>query len=466
MRLALKFALVLLCANSALAETTIDLPIPEARALATQAALGGDPETARRIAAQLLQLDPNDRAALLVLAAVEPQLGRPAQGRLAGARAYAVSATDAEKYEAARLTALAAANEGRFTLAGWWLRRALTVAPTPQDAEQTTADARGVRNLNPWSSNVALSFAPSDNVNGGANAEFFTFPGSSVAGQRLSPSARALSGWAGVLDLKTRYRFAVSQVAQSSLSARIFARRVILSENAWDFIDEVSLPNDAPVELSEFSSSLLEFSFRHDRAAQRGVYGFDVILGQVWSQAEFDYTFLRVGADRTVPVTDNASLSFAGSIEHRLDDDDQPKDWRYQLRGTASYELASGNALSATLGLAMVDSDRANDVSYSRSLQLNYAIARPIGPAKVQFSLGASGEDFPDYAFLSGFGFIPVIGGREDRRVFGSAELFFADFDSAGFAPVVTLSASRTQSNVSRFDRDDLSLSFSFRSTF
>jgi hypothetical protein len=323
-----------------------------------------------------------------------------------------------------------------------------------------------VRNLNPWSTNVALSFAPSDNVNGGANAEFFTFPGSSVAGLRLSPSARALAGWAGVLDLRTRYRFAASQVAQSTLSARIYARRVILSNSAWDFIEEVSRPTDVPVKLSEFSSSLLEFSFRHDRAAQRGVYGFDISLGQVWSQEEFDYTFMRVGADRSIPVTDNSSLSFAGSIEHRLDDDDQPQDWRYQLRGTASYELASGNTLSATLGFGMVDSDIANDVSYSRSLQLNYAIARPIGPAQVQFSLGASGEDFPDYAFLSGFGFSRVIGGREDRRVFGSAELFFPDYDFAGFAPVVLLSASSTQSNVSRFDRDDLSISFSFRSTF
>ena len=70
-------------------------------------------------------------------------------------------------------------------------------------------------------------------------------------------------------------------------------------------------------------------------------------------------------------------------------------------------------------------------------------------------------QHFRDYVFVQ-----VVPGGREDLRVFASVNAFFPDYSYAGFAPVVTLSASRTDSNVSRFDTNDLSLSFTFRSTF
>ena len=443
-----------------------EISIPEARAIATQAAIGGDPETARRIAAGLLQANPNDRAALLVLAAVEPQLGRPAQGRLAGARAYAVSTTDAEKYEAARLTALAAANEGRFTLAQWWLRRALTVAPTPEDAAQTTADARGVRNLNPWSTNVALSFVPSGNVNGGAENEFNGIDGEAVS-ERLTPGDRALSGWAGTIDISTRYRLAASQVYQTTVSARAYARGVILSDQALDFIARESSPNDPAVKTSDYSTALLEFGLRHDRAASNGTYGFSFNLGQAWSRTEFDYTFLRIGADRRITVSDALDLSFAGSLEQRWDDDDDPNEWRYNLHGRLSQNLGNADEISASVGFGGIETDIKNAASTTTTLQFGYRLARRVGPAEVELSFGVQKQAFPvfySFSFISGF--FPIDGGRNDTRVFGNVDLYFPDYSYAGFAPVVTLSVGRTDSNVGRFERNDASISFAFRSTF
>ncbi len=460
-RLTLKFVLALICANVALAETTIDLPIREARALATQSALGGDLETARRIAAQLLQLDPNDRAALLVLAAVEPQLGRPTQGRLAGARAYAVSTTNAEKYEAARLTALAAANEGRFTLAQWWLRRALTVAPTPQDAEQTTADARGVRNLNPWSSNIELSFVPSGNVNGGADSRFNVIDGVPFVGL-LSADAQALSGWSGTFSLSTRYRIAASERSQTELSARAYGRGVLLSSQAKDFLTAAG--SDASA--ADFSSASLDFGVRHDQALDNGFYGLGLNLGKAWSAAEFDYSYARLTADRRMPVSDAMTLSFNASLEQRWDEYDGQDQWRYNLQGTLSRNLANGDQLSGTLGFGAVTSDFINDTARSQTVQIGYSFGRPIGPtgfqAQVQLSAGVQLQDFDNYRVA----FISVPGGRQDKRVFGSVDLFFSDFSYAGFAPVITLNAGRTDSNVSRFEHDDASIGFAFRSTF
>ena len=461
MRLTLAAAIILALTVSARAETTINLPIPEARALATQAALGGDPETARRIAAALLQADPDDRAALLVLAAVEPQLGRPTQGRLAGARAYAVSTTDAEKYEAARLTALAAANEGRFTLAQWWLRRALTVAPTPEDAAQTTADARGVRNLNPWSTNVELSFVPSGNVNGGADSRFNVIDGVPFVGV-LSADAQALSGWSGTLSLSTRYRIASSEQSQTVLTARGYGRAVILSSQAKDFL--TTARSDATA--ADFSSASLDFGLRHDRALQNGFYGIGLNLGKVWSAGEFDYAYARLTADRRLPISDVSTLTFNASVEQRWDENELQDQWRYNLQGSLSRTLANGDQISGTLGFGSVSSDFVNDTGRNKTVQLGYSFGRPIGPtgfqAQVQLSAGVQFQDFDDYRVA----FISVPGGRQDTRLFGSADLFFSDFSYAGFAPVVTLSVGRTDSNVSRFEHDDASIGFAFRSTF
>ena len=454
--LVVRAVVLVLWTSAAPAQTTLTLPLAEARALATQALLAGDPGLAVDIAADLVAADPADRAALLVLAGALPMLDRARDGRLAGARAYALSATDAEKYEAARLTALAAANEGRFTLAQWWLRRALTVAPTEQDAAQTITDAQGLRRINPWSSSVELSFAPSDNVNGGAATRFNVIDGVPVVGL-LSPDAQALSGWTGTLDLRSRYRLAAGADFQTTVSARAYGRGVLLSDQAQAFLTAGG--SDATA--NDFSTALLEFGLRHDRALSRGTYGLDLTLGQSWSGGDFDHTFLRLGADRRVPLSEASSLSFAGTLEQRWDQDDDPNEWRFGWQAGWTLATDSGQ-LGVTLSQTDVRSERVNDTGVTRTAQVSYAFARPWGPAQVQVAAGVQWQDFDDYRV----GFIAVPGGRQDQRLFGSVDLFFADTSYAGFAPVVTLSAGQTDSNVSRFARSDLSVGFAFRSTF
>ncbi len=159
--------------------------------------MSDDPALALQIAEAILTQIPDDRTALIVVAAAAPQVGDPDRGRTAGARAFAVSQTDAQKYEAARLTALAAANDQRYTLATFWLRRALTVAPNDQERNRTLRDARGVTRLNPWSTQLSFSLAPSSNLNGGAEDEASTAPGNPTG--TLSADAQAIAGWRAVL---------------------------------------------------------------------------------------------------------------------------------------------------------------------------------------------------------------------------------------------------------------------------
>ena len=80
---------------------TFELRLDEGRTAARQAAVQGQFQLARDLALALIQADPNDRPALVVLAAVQPQLGDGRAGRRAGVRAFRLSSTEGERYEAA-----------------------------------------------------------------------------------------------------------------------------------------------------------------------------------------------------------------------------------------------------------------------------------------------------------------------------------------------------------------------------
>ncbi len=97
-------ALVVVGSNS-FAQTTVDLTLNQARNVATQALFADDPERALLIAETILSKLPDDRISLMIIATAAPRVGDPQRGRRAGARAWAVSTTDTQKYEAARVTA-------------------------------------------------------------------------------------------------------------------------------------------------------------------------------------------------------------------------------------------------------------------------------------------------------------------------------------------------------------------------
>ena len=142
---------VLVCLSAApLAAQQVEMSLADARVLATQAVVAGEFDLARELADQLLAANPDDRDALLVRAALETQAGDPDIGWAAGARAWRLANTPADRDEAARVTALAAANGDRCTLSGLWLRIALTSDPDDAARAQTITDARSIARRNPW----------------------------------------------------------------------------------------------------------------------------------------------------------------------------------------------------------------------------------------------------------------------------------------------------------------------------
>jgi hypothetical protein len=117
--------------------------------------------------------------------------------------------------------------------------------------------------------------------------------------------------------------------------------------------------------------------------------------------------------------------------------------------------------LTLAVSRNLVRSDNRNQASEGWGLRASYALGEAVGPARLSFTAGASWTDFPDYSLFG-----PIPGGRQDRRVFARAEAVFEDWSFAGFAPVLSLDAARTESNVSRFDTDSVGVGISLRSTF
>lgn len=449
--------------SPAQAQEQVDLTIPQAREVARQALFADDPALALQIAESILAKQPDDRTALLIVAAAAPRLGDPAKGRIAGTQAWSLAANDAQRYEAARLTALAAANEERFTLSTFWLRRALTVVPNAAERTRTLQDARAVSRANPWSSSLSFSLAPSNNVNGGAEEEVLRIEGENNGG-RIPDSGLALSGWRGSLGVGVQYRFQESPQSQSVVALSYQGARVRITEDT-EVLDE-SLRTDTG-----------QLTLRHVRALENGTIGIDL------SYANFDYRNFnsatdsldvesydtaRIGVQRQLSVADQTTVSFAASRERlRYSLEALGEIYRTNLNFGVSHVLGNGDRVGASLGIVQGAGENGNLVSNDRTVSVSYALAEPLGPVSLAAVAGFSVRNFPDFrVFEPPFSFVPLDGGRDDLRGFANLNIGFPNVSYAGFSPGIRLDAARTRSNVSRYDQTLFTAGFTLTSSF
>ncbi len=452
------------CAAPAVAQEQVQVPLDQAGALAAQTLVGGDVATALQIAEAVLAQRPDDRNALIVVAAAAPRAGDPGKGRRAGARAWSVSQSDAQKYEAARLTALAAANEERFTLSTFWLRRALTVARNEEERRRTIQDARAVTRRNPWSTQLSFSLVPSNNVNGGAEDEDLIIAGEDTGGN-ISEDGLALSGWRASLSFGTQYRFQENAKSRSTIGLSYQISRVRITE-------DTAVPDEA------FDTSSYRLSLRHDRALENGTITFrgsrslfeyrdlDLAAGTT----EYDkYDIRGLGVDRRFAINERTLLSLSADrerlsyLEPAIGDVE-----RVSLSGGVTYQLASGDRITTTLQLVDSDGDNPSYTFDSQSLSLNYSFGAPLGPISFAFGGGVRWNAYPEFLVFdpSVLAFVPLDGGRQETTIFANANIGFPNVSYAGFTPGLRIDASRTDSNVSRFDRETLSVGLTISSQF
>jgi hypothetical protein len=448
--------------STADAQSAVDLTIKQARSVAFQALSAGEPALALQIAEALLAQSPDDRTALMIVASAAPQLGDPEKGRKAGARAWSLSTTDTQKYEAARLTARAAVEAERYTLATFWLRRALTVTPNDNERARTIADARTVTRLNPWGTSLSFSLAPSNNVNGGAADEDFKIEGRDTNFD-ISDNDLALAGWRATFGLGTQYRLSETQQTRSTVALRYQGAR------GW-FTEDTELPDKS------LQTDALTVTLRNEIALENGVAGLTLSAATFryhsYSASEDDtreekYDTLGFSIDRRLTLPGDITLSLSAGQE-RIDftvGDDRID--RTNLGVGLGFSRANNDRVNLNWRYTNADGSTTRNTSYDNTLQMSYSWAEPIGPISLSTSAGVTFKTYPDFVeFDPSSGFITIDGGRKDRTGFAALNIGFPQIEYAGFSPGMRINASRTDSNISRYDQQSLSASLTINSSF
>jgi hypothetical protein len=132
-----------------------------------------------------------------------------------------------------------------------------------------------------------------------------------------------------------------------------------------------------------------------------------------------------------------------------------------------SYRLESRDRVDFNLSLSKADGDNVNYISQGQSVNVSYSWAEPIGPVSLSAGAGISLRNFPDFqVFTLASGFAPIDGGRNDSTIFANLNIGFPQVSYAGFSPGLRIDASRTRSNVSRYDRSTFSAGLTISSSF
>ena len=458
---------LVLCPSAPQAQTVdAELTLDDARALAIFALQNGDPALAIRIGKGLLQANPKDADAFFILTSGYAQLGDTRASRKAAARAYRVSETRPDRLRAAELAAKAALADKRLTLTQIWLRRASINTDDAQSETLIARDYRHVRAMNPWSFRLRTGLRPSDNVNNGARSAVRVIDGVPELDGETSADGQALSGVIGTTDLSLRYRLSQTDRARTTIGTRLYFSQVALSSEA-----KAALAADGrDIDNSDFSSTVAEVSLNRDQFWGRpgATLGYGLALGSVWYGGESFFDYARVSARRRLPIADVTTLGLDTSFEFR---DSAIRDSRDQTRASVGanlhHKLEGGDSVSLSVSLQDVNADEDNSSYRAAQLSGTYAFGRQMGPALVSASLNLGIRDYPRYLSVGADGIvIDVPGGRQDTSIYGDLNFFMTDFDYAGFAPSIRLRAGRQDSNDSRFDTEELSISFEIQSKF
>ena len=445
------FSLVAFCAGAAHAMT---MTLDESRALAQQALLQKRPDVTLQIAQALVSVNPNDAHALLMIAAAQAELDQPTPARKAAALAYRRAENPKQRLQAARIAAEQALVEEKPSLTQIWLRRAALHTTTD---EQTDALARAysrVRSINPWSLHLGLSIRPSDNVNNGSNSAFNVIEGISSVGV-IDPASQALSGTIGTFDATLGYRLRGDARSRTTLRTRLQQREVQLSNEAKRLAPNAS-GND-------FGWTYADVEIEHAFAVgeRKGDHAkFALTQGALWTNDGKEYDFTRLSAERVWMPNSLNRFRLSGQASQFLREDSANDSTTFSMTGGYDHKRANGDTAGLALTLRKAESDNANSRAEAASLKLSYSFGKKWGPAEASASLTYTHSDYDDFTVLN------QTPGREDQSLNANLSLFFSDYDYAGFAPKVTLRASRRSSNISLFETREVSVIFGVQSKF
>ncbi|MCU9837850.1 hypothetical protein OEZ49_08730 [Ruegeria sp. WL0004] len=440
-------------------ETVQRLTLDEALQITVRALRNDKPTLALQMSEGLLAADPKNPLLHYLQANAYVQLQQPDAARRAAARAYRYSEDHADKFRAAQMAARTALDAGQPTRAQYWLR--LTALHSPDDkADRLIARDYGVlRRINPWSFRLRTELRPSDNVNNGADSARQIIDGEPVIGA-LSPSAQALSGTIGVIDLTSAYRFHRSETTETSAAGRLYVQRVALSSEA-----KAAAPG---LSNSDLATTYGEIGLKHGFKTGSGIALVQAVWGTSWAAGERSYNLARVEASHSLALS-KGRLTLGALVETRFSAR-YPTQEADILGLSALYTqlLQNGDRITFSLAWRNTDAKSPNGTFRAGSARINYDFGKSLGPVRINAGLTVGRTDYPTYILflpsLNAFG--PVQNGRKEHSIYGDLNLIFDQYDVAGFAPVLRLRSGRKDSNISRFDIRETSISIGIESKF
>jgi hypothetical protein len=422
-------------------DLVLDVTPETGRALARQALLAGNPDLAARIAAQLVAADPDDVVALLLLTAGLSRSGHGAEAAEAGRRSYHLADTQAQRFEAAYLTAEALSIAGRPGAAKLWLRRADTQAPGDAERSVLREAYRDLDGRTPLKFSASVGGGPTDNVNGGSLHDTFYFEGIPIE------IAEALPGWALTETATLSYRLLREPYRSATLYATLQHRNVWLNDRA-----RVLQPDATN---ADYLYDSLDFGGSVDwLSTDRLVMHLNASAGRRWlgGAVQSDQQSLSFGVIKQLPGGRAARLDL--SVETtQIPDTPRANSLRLAAEATLMNRGARGN-LDYSLTLAQVDADAPGVAYRALTMGVNWQPEHPL-----------KGVDLSLFADL---------GAKDYWKTFDRPDLTLAvgvtaQFPNAalwGFRPSMTLSASRTMSDVVVRDIASVNLTFGWISAF
>jgi hypothetical protein len=413
----------------------------------------GQVELARMLALAVLSDAPRDPTALAVLAAVGLATQEPAAAREVARRSFRWASDKRGKFTAARLAARASVDLGQSGVAKYWLRRAVQVAPDAAARGATVRDFMVLRSQSRLRFDLSLSITPSDNVNNGAETDLLTVDGQPTWFY-FDSSTMALSGVETTANMALRYRIAGTAAAPTEIGLRAAHHAVTLSDAAKERAPEARG--------SDFANSAVDLFLSHkmalgpDRMLSAGLS-----FGTTWLAGEVYADRVRADLALTTALDKDTQTRFGLAAERQWLAAGGPAATAFSLDAGVQRRLPGGDVVALRLDIGQTVSEDRNQENRRIGASLRYALGKPVAGARLSADLSVTARDYPVF-----FNDIFNDSGRQDVSVAASLDIALPGLGLFGFEPVLSLEASKTRSNVSRYTGHAAGIGLQIQSSF
>ena len=417
----------------------------EFREIGKQNLQSGNLAGASAVVDALLARNSNDVGALILGAQVAMASGDLAEGARLAKRAYWWTRTSTDSFVAARIAANSHAGLEQDSLAQLWLRRARQYSPNDETSADIARDYTFLRNRNPWSTQLSFGITPTSNVNGGGYGTI------NVGGLQFDIS-EPLPGFEIKGNLSTSYRIDSTETYATFLDLFANVRTYHLTEKANKI--------DPDATGSDYASGSIGVGMRHRQIFVEGVLPTDLSLrfAQNWSEGEVRTRTLNFGLNQRFAVSDDTAISVNLSNQYLIDNEQAPAT-SVGATTTWSQRLGDDRLRLSFSGLQSYSDYRTRDYT-----NLRVSGSYDIGTA---FNGLNFGFDFEHGIRVYNTRFLLFQNvDREDATSSITLRVRNANIELYGFQPIVSLTATRVDSNINQFDSDFLSFGFDMQSSF